>query len=113
MSTTSGLCSRAASAAAEPSLTDATTTMSERSASKSSSASRKTSLSSTRRRRIGSDTRGSLFRGEEEWVVRLPAGLNVELELGMPLADPVEEGGEVGRVGSGQHREQPARLGEQ
>src|SRR5204863_7603215 len=113
MSTTSGLCSRAASAAAEPSLTDATTTMSERSASKSSSASRKTSLSSTRRRRIGSDTRGSLFRGEEEWVVRLPAGLNFELELGVTLADPVEEGVEVGRVRSGQHREQHARLGEQ
>src|SRR5881392_4280745 len=106
MSTTSGLCSRAASAAAEPSLTDATTTMSERSASSSSSASRKTSLSSTSRRRIGSDTRGSLFRPEEKWVVRLPAGLDVELEVGMTFPDPLEQAVEVGRVGSGQEREQ-------
>src|SRR5213079_3081284 len=71
----------ASSAAAGPSATDATTSMSERSPSRSSSASRKSWLSSTRTRRIGSGIRLSLFRRQEQCVVRLSAGLDVELEL--------------------------------
>src|SRR5436305_10970017 len=101
------------STAADPSATEATTSMSERSPSRSSSASRNTWLSSTRTRRIGSAIRLSLFRRQEERVMRLAAGLDVELELRMPLADAREQGAEIGRVRSGQERQHHPRLGEQ
>src|SRR5437762_2293002 len=87
--------------------------MSERSPRRSSSASRKTWLSSTRTRRIGSAIRGSLFGGQEERVMRLPAGLDVELELGMALADALEQAVELGRVGPGQECQHHPRLGEE
>src|SRR5919197_4520840 len=113
MSTTSGRCSRTTSAAADPSETDATTSMSERRPSRSSSASRKTWLSSTRTRRIGPSMRRRLFRGEEQRVMRLAARVDLQLEVGMALADAVEETVEVGRVCAGQQRQEQARLGEQ
>src|ERR671937_1136403 len=106
MSTTSGWCFLTTSAADEPSPTDATTSMSERRPSKSSSASRNTWLSSTRTRRMGPSIRRRLFRGEEQRVMRLAARVDLELEVGMALADAVEETVEVGRVCAGQQRQE-------
>src|SRR5919197_5159089 len=109
MSTTSGWCFLTTSAADEPSPTDATTSMSERRPRKSSSASRNTWLSSTRTRRMGPAIAGRLFGGEEERVMRLPARLDLELEVGMALLDALEEAAQVGLVRTGEEREHAAR----
>src|SRR6478736_8116409 len=113
MSTTSGLCSRTTSAAAEPSATDATTSMSERSPRRSSSASRKTWLSSTRTRRIGWGISLSLFGGQEEWVVRLAPGLDVELEARMALPNACEQLVQLRRVRAREEGQHQPGLGEQ
>src|ERR1051326_6617353 len=88
--------------------------MSSCSPSSSSSASEKTWLSSTRRTRIGAAaTARRLFRGQEERVVGLPALLDVDLEVRMPLLDPGEQRFELRRLLPGEERQDAARLGEQ
>src|SRR5438105_789877 len=81
--------------------------------SRSSSASRKTWLSSTRRSRIGPGTARRVFGCEQERVVRLAAGLDVELETGMLLLEPLQERGEVRIALAGQERQDAAGLGEE
>src|SRR5437660_421268 len=113
MSTTSGRCSRQAGTAAPPSPTAATTSMSSRSENSSSSASRKTALSSTRRIRTGAATARSLLGGEKQRIVRLPAVLHVDVQIGMRGGDALDECVERWRVEAGEEREQVARLGQQ
>src|SRR5579871_1827088 len=74
----------------------------------SSSASRKTSLSSTSTTRTG--MRASLFRADEERVVRLAALVHLDLEAGMRGGDPVDETVEWRWLGAGEEREERARL---
>src|SRR5439155_24447588 len=100
-------------AASAPSATEATTFISGRRPSRSSSASRKTSLSSTRTMRIWSLTALTLFSREEELVVRLAALVEVDLELGVPRAQFVEEAVQLGSAVAGEQREDIARLSEQ
>src|SRR5215213_501227 len=82
------------------------------------SAWRKTSLSSTSSTRIGwvrASTAGpyGLFGGEEQRVVRLPAGLDVELDCRVLLLDPAQERGEIGLVLAREQRQDLASLAEQ
>src|SRR5579884_4078435 len=109
MSTTSGRCVSAASTAAEPSATDATTSTSGRIPSSSSSASRKTGLSSTRTIRTGRTGR-TLFRREQELVVRLAAVVQLDLELGPLGGEPLEERLQPRRLGSDEQREEAAPV---
>src|SRR5262249_23442470 len=82
--------------------------------SRSSSASENTWLSSTSRTRIGTAaTARRLFRGQEEWVVRLPALLDVHLEVGMELAQAGEQGVELRLLLAGQERQDTTRPVEQ
>src|SRR5579864_2616878 len=113
MSTTSGSCSRQAGTAAEPSPTDATTSMSSRREKSSSSASRKTALSSTRRMRTGRVTGLSLLGREKQRVVRLSALADVDIQVGMRRGDALDQRVDRGRVLARQEREQVARLREQ
>src|SRR5690348_8384213 len=114
MTMTSGWCSSTASTAFCPSETAPTTSMSSCSPSSSSSASENTWLSSTSRTRIGTAaTARRLFRRQEEWVVRLAAPLDVDLEIRMQLPQPGEQRVELRLLLAGQERQDPARLGEQ
>src|SRR5438034_3852965 len=113
MTTTSGSCSRTAGTASCPAPTEATISMSSRRSSRSSSASRKTWLSSTSRTRIGPATRRKLLRCEEERIVRLSAVLDVELERGMPLMEPLDEADDVRLLVPDEQRQNVVRLGEQ
>src|SRR5262249_39284345 len=112
MRTTSGRCSRMASTAAAPSATVATTSTSSRMPSISSRASRKTSLSSTSTTRTGLMPE-SLFRADEERIVRLPALVHLDLDLGVGGGDSLEEAVELGRLCARQEREERARLAEE
>src|SRR5689334_9996149 len=87
--------------------------MSLRRPSSSSRASRKTWLSSTTRTRIGSLTRPRLLSREEERVVRLTALVDVQLELGVPLGEFVEQAVQRRRAFAAQEREHVARLRQQ
>src|SRR5438067_3252614 len=82
--------------------------------SSSSSASEKTWLSSTSRTRIGAAaTNRRLFRREQERVVRLPALLDVHLEVGMALVEPRQQRVELGRIFPRQQGEDAARLSQE
>src|SRR5439155_18800945 len=106
---TSGRCSFAAATAATPSPTEATISTSVLIPSRSSSASRKTSLSSTSTIRTGG-IRSTLFRAEQERVVRLPALVHLDLELRVRRSDSFDEAVERRRLGAGQQGQDPARL---
>src|SRR4051812_42962260 len=86
----------------------------------SCSVSRKVSLSSTRTTRIGSLTEGSVretracsLGGEQQRVMRLAAGMDVELDPGVLGGELCEERLERRRLLAGQERHDTARLGEQ
>src|SRR5215471_13982845 len=109
---TSGRNSFAAETAAAPSPTEATISTSSLIPSRSSSASRKTSLSSTSTIRTGGIS-STLFRTEQERVVRLPAVVHLDLEVGVRRPDPFDDAVERRRLGTGQERQEPARLREE
>src|SRR4051794_10735661 len=106
---TSGRCSFAAATAATPSPTEATISTSVLIPSNSSSASRKTSLSSTSTIRTGG-IRSTLFRAEQKRVVRLPAFVHFDLELGVRRSEPFDEAIERRRLGAGEEGQERARL---
>src|SRR5579875_2684485 len=109
MRTTSGRWDSTASTTAPPSPTAATTSTSGRIPSSSSSASRKTSLSSTSTIRTGGTPR-TLFRGEQQRVVRLSALVQLDLELRPLGGEAVEERLELRRLRAEEQREQAAAL---
>src|SRR5262245_59230079 len=113
ITTTSGRCSRTTSGAEDPSPAVATTEMSGWRPSRSSRASRKTWLSSTRTTRIGSGIRGRLFGRQEQRIVRLAAGLHIDLEVGMTLGQISEEPVEIGLIGPLEERQHSSRLGQE
>src|SRR5205823_11142517 len=106
---TSGRCSFAAATAATPSPTEATISTSVLIPSRSSSASRKTSLSSTSTIRTGG-IRSTLFRAEQERVVRLPAFVHLDLKLRVPRSDSFDEAVEWRWLRAGQQRQERARI---
>src|SRR5581483_7428885 len=57
--------------------------------------------------------RPMLLGGEKQVIVRLSALLDVDLEVGMRVSQPLEEPVEVGSVSPDEHRQEAARLGEQ
>ena len=54
-----------------------------------------------------------LFGRQKQRIVRLAAGLDVELQVGMALLDPLEQAVEVRLVGAGEERHHAAGLVEQ
>src|SRR5262249_61632317 len=102
----------AAETAAAPSPTEATISTSSLIPSRSSSASRKTSLSSTSTIRTDG-IRSTLFRAEQERVVRLPALVHFDLEPGMSRGEPFDEPVERRRLGAGEESQEHPRLRDQ
>src|SRR5215471_7582804 len=105
---TSGRNSFAAETAAAPSPTEATISTSPLIPSRSSSASRKTSLSSTSTIRTGG-IGSTLFRAEQERVVRLPALVHLHVEPRMSGREPLDEPVERRGLGTGEKSKEAAR----
>src|SRR4029453_16323042 len=99
MTTTSGASSRQSSTTFVPSSTAPTTSMSSRRPSRSSRASRNTWLSSTSATRTGGGigrVYPRLLGGKKQRVMRLPARMDLELDVGVVLGHAGEQRAELG-----------------